>query len=125
MKQPFFGKNFVHQLNGKNFELLQNKHSFMKHIKHVLLIVCTILFIACTSTPNKDNGDKNSTPSGNYSAGNSDSANMHDTIHPAKPNGMDTTGEQTGRMNNPAQGSSQPKNNAGSGQSHKNAPAKK
>jgi hypothetical protein len=80
----------------------------MKHIKQVFIIVCTILFIRCTSTPNKDNGNKNSTPSGDYSAGNSDSANLHDTLNPAKPNGMDTTGEQTGRMNNPSKGSSQP-----------------
>lgn len=97
----------------------------MKHIKQVFIIVCTILFIGCTSTPNKDNGDKNSTPSGDYSAGNSDSANVRDTLSPAKPKGMDTTGEQTGRMNNPAQGSSHPKDNADSSQSHKNLPAKK
>ncbi|MGN6533865.1 MAG: hypothetical protein ACTHK0_19140 [Ginsengibacter sp.] len=79
----------------------------MKQIKQLLFIGCTILFFACTSTPNQDKGDKNSTPSGDYSAGNSDSANVRDTLHPVKPNGVDTTGEQTGRMNNPSKGSNQ------------------
>jgi hypothetical protein len=83
----------------------------MKQIKNLIIITFTIFFVACTSTPNKDKGDKNSTPSGDYSAGNSDSTNLHDTLNPAKPNGMDTTGEQTGRMNNPSKGSSQPQKN--------------
>ncbi len=94
-------------------------------MKHLLIILCSILFIGCTSTPNKDNGDKNSTPSGDYSAGNSDSANLRDTLHPAKPNGMDTTGEQTGRMNNPAKGNSQAKSTPQSSQSQKSNPQKK
>jgi|GEM_PF-1577573 hypothetical protein len=97
----------------------------MKHIKHALIIVCSMMLFACTSTPNKDNGDKNSTPSGDYSAGNSDSANLHDTLHPVKPNGMDTTGEQTGRMNNPAKGSSQAATTPASNQPKKSTPAKK
>lgn len=97
----------------------------MKHIKRLFVLVCSILVIGCTSTPNRNNGDKNSTPSGDYSAGNADSANVHDTLNPVKPNGMDTTGEQTGRMNNPAKGSSRPKGNTDSGHSHNNPPAKK
>lgn len=97
----------------------------MKHIKQTLLIICSMAIFACTSTPNKDNGDKNSTPSGDYSAGNSDSANLHDTLHPVKPNGMDTTGEQTGRMNNPAKGSSQAATTPANNQSKKSSPAKK
>jgi hypothetical protein len=97
----------------------------MKHIKQALIIFCSMVLLACTSTPNKDNGDKNSTPSGDYSAGNSDSANLHDTLHPVHPNGMDTTGEQTGRMNNPAKGSSQAATTPASNQPKKSTPAKK
>jgi hypothetical protein len=97
----------------------------MKHMKHVLIGVCSLLLFACTSTPNKNNSDKNSTPSGDYSAGNSDSANLHDTLHPVKPNGMDTTGEQTGRMNNPAKGSSQATSTPATSHAQKSTPPKK
>lgn len=81
----------------------------MKRIKNFLVIASAVCMVACTSNTNQDKSMKNTTPSGDYSAGNSDSANFHDTIHPSQPNGMDTTGEQTGRMNNPASGQSQPK----------------
>lgn len=84
----------------------------MKHIKHTIFIgTMILLFASCSSNPNQDKGNPNSTSSGSNAAGNSGSANLNDTIHPAQPNGMDTTGEQTGRMNNPASGSSMPKTN--------------
>jgi len=80
-------------------------------IKQTLLIASTVfVFAACTNgNPNDHNDMSNSTSSGSYSAGNTDSTNGTDTLAPVQPNGMDTTGEQTGRMNNTASGASQPK----------------
>ena len=69
------------------------------------------LFSSCSSDTT-DKGPGNNTTSGSYVTESSDSTNILDTVRPAQPNGMDTTGEQTGRMNNTASGNSQPKNDS-------------
>ena len=82
----------------------------MKSIKNILFILCSLFILASCSSDTTNEGTGNNTTSGSYSTTDSDTTNLNDTIHPMQ-NGMDTTGEQTGRMNNPASGSSQPKTN--------------
>ena len=84
----------------------------MKNIKHAVIVAFVVfLFASCTNgNPNDQSDAPNSTSSGSYSAGDNDSTNITTPIPPSQPNGMDTTGEQTNRMNNPAGGSSQQKN---------------
>ena len=84
----------------------------MKNIKNLVLIsFVAFLFASCTNgNPNDHSDMPNSTSSGSYSAGNNDSTSVTTPIPPSQPNGMDTTGEQTNRMNNPASGSGQQKN---------------
>ncbi len=74
----------------------------MKFLKQILAIFFFTLFLsACQPTPNHKHEPVNSTESGSNAAGNNDTgSNIHDTLYPAQPNGMDTSGEQTGRMNN-------------------------
>lgn len=74
----------------------------MKFIKCIIASFFLMLFfLACRSTPNHMHEPVISTESGSHAAGNNDTGSNHfDTLHPAQPNGMDTTGEQTGRMNN-------------------------
>jgi len=61
----------------------------------------SLLFFSCNRDPvQADPGTPNSTNSGSYEAGNDNRANVMDTLYPSQPNGIDTTGEQTGRMNN-------------------------
>ena len=79
----------------------------MKYIKNIAVFVLSVFFfVSCNSDP--IDKTHNNTSSGSYAAGNSDSTNLNDTLHPAQPNGMDTSGEQTGRMNNTASGASRP-----------------
>lgn len=74
----------------------------MKYLKSIIPVLAFgILIGACQSTPNHQHDPVNSTESGSMAAGDNDTGtNNYDTLHPAQPNGMDTTGEQTGRMNN-------------------------
>jgi len=74
----------------------------MKIIRHLLVMFTTVLFMtACQSTPNHKQEPVNSTESGSGAVINNDTdVNKSDTLSPSQPNGMDTTGEQTGRMNN-------------------------
>lgn len=81
----------------------------MKHIRNVIFIVAMIFVFASCSSDTTDKGTGNNTNSGSYATGDSDRANTTDTLNPVQPNGMDTSGEQTGRMNNPASGKSQQK----------------
>jgi hypothetical protein len=81
----------------------------MKHLRQAIFIGTMIFLFASCSSDTTDKGTGNNTHSGSYAAGNSDSTTIKDTVHPAQPNGMDTTAEQTGRMNNTASGKSQPR----------------
>jgi len=86
---------------GKKFEssCVNLSMKFLKKIIPVFAIVLSMY--ACRSTPNHMHEPVNSTESGSNAAGNNDSgSNRFDTLSPSQPNGMDTTGEQTGRMNN-------------------------
>jgi hypothetical protein len=80
----------------------------MKQIRQVIFIVAMIFVFASCSSDTTDKGTGNNTNSGSYATGDSDRVTT-DTINPAQPNGMDTSAEQTGRMNNPASGKSQQK----------------
>ena len=84
----------------------------MKNIKQLVIVAfVAFLFASCTNgNPNDQSDAPNSTRSGSYSAGDNDSTNVTTPIAPSQPNGMDTRGEQTNRMNNPGSGSSQQKN---------------
>jgi hypothetical protein len=82
----------------------------MKAIKNILFIAGAIFILSSCSSDTTDEETGNNTTSGSYATTDSDSTNLNDTIHPMQ-NGMDTTGEQTGRMNNPASGNSQPATN--------------
>jgi hypothetical protein len=80
----------------------------MKQIKLLLVAVTSLVFFSCNRDPvQADPGTPNSTNSGSYEAGNDNRANVMDTLYPSQPNGMDTTGEQTGRMNNTGSSSNQ------------------
>jgi len=79
----------------------------------MVIAIMILFFAACNSDP--IDKTHNNTSSGSYAAGNSDSTNLNDTLHPAQPNGMDTTAEQTGRMNNTGSGASQPRNDSSHG----------
>lgn len=83
----------------------------MKTIKNCILFCCAaFLFAACTNgNPNDQSDVPNSTSSGSYSAGNSDSTNHIDTLAPVQPGGIDSTAGQTNRMSNTTAGASQPK----------------
>ena len=74
----------------------------MKFLKLIIAVFSfASIMYACRSTPNHMHEPVISTESGSNAAGNYDSSTNHfDTLHPVQPNGMDTTGEQTGRMNN-------------------------
>ena len=74
----------------------------MKFLRQIIPVLAVMLFMfACQSTPNHKDEPVNSTVSGSHAAGDNDTGTNHfDTLHPVEPNGMDTTGEQTGRMNN-------------------------
>lgn len=80
----------------------------MKEIKLLLATFLCLLLFSCNRDPvQADPGTPNSTNSGSYEAGNDYRGNVMDTLYPSQPNGMDTTGEQTGRMNNPGSSSNQ------------------
>jgi len=83
------------------------KQVIMKQIRNMFFIAIIFFFFSCSSDTT-DKGTGNNTTSGSYAAGNSDSVNLKDTLHPAQPHGMDTSAEQTGRMNNTASGARQP-----------------
>ena len=74
----------------------------MKFLRQIIPAFAIVLFMsACQSTPNHKHEPVNSTESGAHAAGDNDTGtNRFDTLSPSQPNGMDTTGEQTGRMNN-------------------------
>ncbi len=74
----------------------------MKILRHLIVGLAVILFVtACQSTPNHMHDPVNSAESGSNAAIENDTGTNHfDTLHPVQPNGMDTSGEQTGRMNN-------------------------
>ena len=76
-----------------------SKQVIMKQITNMFFVAIIFFFFSCSSDT-ADKGTGNNTTSGSYATGNSDSANLHDTLHPVQPNGMDTSAEQTGRMNN-------------------------
>ena len=71
----------------------------MKFIKKIIPLFAIVLIIgACRSTPNHMHEPVTSTESGSNAAGNYDTGSNHyDTVAPLP---TDTTGEQTGRMNN-------------------------
>jgi hypothetical protein len=73
----------------------------MNFFKNLFVFFVVIFSIAsCQSTPNHMHEPFNSTESGSFADGSYDSgSNKYDTLSPAQPNGIDTTGEQTGRMN--------------------------
>ncbi|HXR84666.1 MAG TPA: hypothetical protein VN722_10175 [Hanamia sp.] len=80
----------------------------MKQIKLLLALFFSLLIFSCNRDPvQADPGTPNSTNSGSFEAGNDNRANVMDTLYPSQPNGMDTTGEQTGRMNNTGSSSNQ------------------
>lgn len=74
----------------------------MKMIRLFIVGFSLVLIIsACQSTPNHMQEPVNSTESGSYAAGDKDTGTTRfHTLHTMQPTGMDTTGEQTGRMNN-------------------------
>lgn len=73
----------------------------MKMIRYLIVVFTVVLFMtSCGPTPNHLHEPVNSTESGSGAVSNNDASNRFDTASPAQPNGMDTTGEQTGRMNN-------------------------
>lgn len=70
----------------------------MKRFTNLVIVILAIVFFAsCRPTPNHLHNPVNSTESGSgvYEGNNNNS----DTLAPAN-NGIDTSGEQTGRMNN-------------------------
>ena len=69
-------------------------------IKFVLVFFGLLVFYSCNSRPNEMKEPVNSTMSGSHATKTSDSSKS-DTLNPVQPNGMDTSGEQTGRMNKP------------------------
>lgn len=83
----------------------------MKHTRHAMFIAAMIFLFASCSSDTTDKGTGNNTNSGSYATGDSAGVSPADTLNPVQPNGMDTSAEQTGRMNNTASGSSQSKTN--------------
>ena len=73
----------------------------MKKFITILGIFLAILLLnSCQSRPNQMKEPVNSTMSGSHATKTSDSSKT-DTLNPVQPNGLDTSGEQTGRMNRP------------------------
>jgi len=71
----------------------------MKFLKQfVVILSVAFIFTACRSTPNHIHEPVNSTESGSSAASGDEAAS--DTASPVQPNGIDTSGEQTGRMTN-------------------------
>lgn len=71
----------------------------MKILKQSVALLLIIFFLsACGSTPNHSHEPVNSTESGSSAA--SGDGSVSDTLSPVQPNGIDTSGEQTGRMTN-------------------------
>ncbi len=69
----------------------------MKILRHFIAVFAVVLFFtACQSTPNHLHEPVNSTESGSSAA--SGDGSVSDTLNPVQPNGIDTSGEQTGRM---------------------------
>jgi len=66
----------------------------MKNYIQILTLFLGILFLSsCQSRPNQMKEPVNSTMSGSHATRTSDSSNT-DTLNPAQPNGLDTSGEQ-------------------------------
>ena len=77
----------------------RNKPLIMKILKSfVVILSIAFIFTACRSTPNHLQEPVNSTESGSSAASGDGAAS--DTASPVQPNGIDTSGEQTGRMTN-------------------------
>jgi photosystem II stability/assembly factor-like uncharacterized protein len=77
----------------------KNKPFIMKFLKQLVVILSVaFIFTACRSTPNHIHEPVNSTESGSSAASGDEAAS--DTASPVQPNGIDTSGEQTGRMTN-------------------------
>lgn len=74
------------------------KYHIMK--KYGLFIISVLLFsfYSCRSRINQMHEPVNSTASGDFSTA-TNGNDQGDTLSPAQPNALDTTGEQTGRMN--------------------------
>ena len=71
----------------------------MKILRTLIATFAIVTFFsACGPTPNHLHDPVNSTESGS-SAASGDGA-VSDTLSPVGPNGIDTSGEQTGRMTN-------------------------
>jgi len=69
----------------------------MKRFTNLVIVILGVVFLAsCNPTPNHLHNPVNSTESG---SGVSESNNNTDTLSPVA-NGIDTSGEQTGRMTN-------------------------
>lgn len=84
----------------------------MKIFRNGIVAVAVILFFAaCRSTPNHLSEPVNSTESG--SGVDLGDGLTTDTISPVQPNGIDTSGEQTGRMTNTTANQGLPKPGTG------------
>lgn len=70
------------------------------YIQIIILFLGILLISSCQSRPNQMKERVNSTMSGSHATKTSDSSKT-DTLSPVQPNGLDTSGEQTGRMNRP------------------------
>ena len=71
----------------------------MKILRTLIAIFAIVTFFsACGPTPNHLHDPVNSTESGSSAASGDGAAS--DTLNPVQPNGIDTSGEQTGRMTN-------------------------
>lgn len=78
---------------------LKSKLFIMKIFRQfIAAFAVVLLFAACRSTPNHLSEPVNSTESGSSAASGDGAAS--DTLNPVQPNGIDTSGEQTGRMTN-------------------------
>lgn len=67
-------------------------------MRFISILAIIVFFTACRSTPNHLHEPVNSTESGSSAASGDGAAS--DTLSPVQPNGIDTSGEQTGRMTN-------------------------
>jgi len=77
----------------------KGKKNIMKIFRLFIAVFTAVLFFtACNPTPNHLSEPVNSTESGSSAASGDGSAS--DTLSPVQPNGIDTSGEQTGRMTN-------------------------
>ena len=70
----------------------------MKKLVVLTLSVTVLGFLSCRSRINDMHHPVNSTASGDYSTY-TDGYDQNDTLWPVKPDALDTSGEQTGRMN--------------------------